>query len=118
MISVLWHSKILQVARLVFRAGNLPEQEPLKDWARSSGLNVADEHCRPEPGDLWLGCRPPILSGHHRNMASMIGWTSLTEIPVAFLYLMASKNGFPVGTEQPDDWDVDLEECLLFEACL
>lgn len=86
MIRVNWQDQVLDVRRLVFRAGD--GLVALSRLAARLGLDMADDRASPRPGDFWIGCDP--RDGWGNTDPVRTGWVSFVDVPFAVAALEAA----------------------------
>lgn len=96
-IQIQWQDRLLtvrrgaalSVRRIVFRSRDEATLgAAVQTIAAAAGLEVANEHAVPQPGDFWLGCSP--RAGWGQTDPDAVGWACSVEVPLALSVLRAA----------------------------
>ncbi len=97
MIQIQWADRLLssrqnvklKVQRIVFRASDWAMVGPIvQRIADDAGIEIANEHATPTPGDFWLGCSPRL--GWGEADPDTMGWACSVEVSLAISVLRAA----------------------------
>ncbi|WP_439629955.1 hypothetical protein [Gemmata sp.] len=97
MIQIQWQDRLLTarrnvslgVRRIIFRSRDEATLgAAVQTIATAAGLDVANEHATPQPGDFWLGCSPRL--GWGQLDPDLVGWACSVEVPLALSVLRAA----------------------------